>query len=138
MASLNYDNYFYHLARGEINPLTDTFNALLVTSSYTPNKGTHNSLSDITNEVVGAGYTAGGEAVAASVSLDATNHRVDVSFAGASWSSATITARAAVIYKVGSDAAHSWLVGYADFGSNEVDSGGTFAVSFTTPLRIQN
>lgn len=138
MASLIFDRYFYHLARGEINPLSDTFNAVLVTSSYAPNKGTDDDYSDVTNEVVGTGYVAGGEASAATVSIDAANHRVDVSFADVSWASSTLTARALVLMKVGVDAAHSYLVAYCDFGSDKSDSAGTFAVTFDSPLRIQN
>ena len=39
----------------------DTFKCMLVTASYTPNFETHTNKSDVTNEVSGTGYTAGGE-----------------------------------------------------------------------------
>jgi hypothetical protein len=48
------------LARNNIDFDTDTFKAMLVTSSYTPNKDTHDKRDDVTNEVAGTGYTAGG------------------------------------------------------------------------------
>lgn len=43
---------------------TDTIKAALVTSSYTPDGATHDFFNDITNEVTGSGYTAGGAALA--------------------------------------------------------------------------
>lgn len=139
MASLIYDSYFDDVNRGNIVPSTDTFRMMLVTASYTPNKGTHAKRSDVTNEVTGTGYTAGGAVTAASVSLDTTNHRSDVSFTGPSWASSTITARAGVIYKArGGAASADNLVAYVDFLSNISSSGATFQVTVTSPLRIQN
>lgn len=44
----------------EIDYDTDAIKAMLATSSYVPNLDTHAYKSDVTNEVVGAGYTAGG------------------------------------------------------------------------------
>lgn len=39
---------------------SDTIKVALLTSSYTPNYDTHDFFDDITNEVTGTGYTAGG------------------------------------------------------------------------------
>ena len=139
MASFTYDRFFYHMARGEINALTDTFKALLVTSAYAPNKGTDDNLGSLTNEVAGTGYTAGGKATACTISLDAVNHRVDLAFAGVNWPASTITnAHAIIVYRVGTDAASSYLCAYAEFSSDKSDTAATFAVSFDTPIRIQN
>ena len=139
MASFTYDRFFYHLVRGEINPSSDTFKALLVTSAYAPNKGTDDSLASVTNEIAGTGYAAGGTASACTITLDGINHRVDLSFAGVNWPNSTITnAHAVVIYKVGVDAASSYLCAYAEFSSDKSDTAATFAVSFDTPIRIQN
>ena len=60
MASLIYNSAIDEMARGDIDFDTDTFKAMLVTSSYTPNKDTHDFRDDVTNEVSGTGYTAGG------------------------------------------------------------------------------
>lgn len=50
------------------NPAFDleaaTVMVALVTATYTPNQNTHDFFDDITNEVVGTGYTAGGNAAA--------------------------------------------------------------------------
>lgn len=43
---------------------TDSIKIMLLTSSYTPNLGTHAYKSDLTNEVVGTGYTATGNVLA--------------------------------------------------------------------------
>lgn len=44
--------------------LTDTIKVMLTTSSYTPNRDTHETKNDITNEISGTGYTAGGVTLA--------------------------------------------------------------------------
>ena len=129
MASLIYDSFLDDEARCNIDGDADTFKALLVTSSYTPNKGTHTRRSDITNEVTGTGYTAGGVTCACTVAKDTTNHRVTLTFAALSWASSTITARGAVIYKSTGTAANDPLVAYVDFGSDVVSSAGTFSVT---------
>jgi hypothetical protein len=139
MASLIYDSYFDDLNRGNIVPHTDTFRGMLVTASYTPNKGTHTRRSDVTNEVTGTGYTAGGTTVTVAVSLDTTNHRADVTITGPSWASSTITARAMVVYKHrGGASSADNLVTYIDFNSDVSSTGATFQVTVTSPLRIQN
>mgnify|MGYP000402675218 CR=1 FL=1 len=63
MASLIYNSAVRDEAVGNIDFDTDTFYGMLVTSTYTPNKDTHTKRSDVTNEVTGTGYTAGGMAV---------------------------------------------------------------------------
>lgn len=139
MASIVFDSALEDSARGAVDFDTDVFKAMLVTSTYTPSKGTHTKRSDVTNESSGTGYTAGGATVAATVTKDTTNHRLDVSFANPSWTSATITARGAVIYKSrGGASSADELVAYVDFGSDVSSTNGTFAVTFSGPLRFQN
>lgn len=138
MASLVYDKIMQHMLNGEVVFGTDTFYVMLVTSSYTPNKGTHDTISDVTNEVSGTGYTTGGTSSAATVTLDTSAHHGDVTFANVSWSTATITARAAVIYKHTGTAGTSWLVAYVDNGADASSVAATFAFAFTSTLKIQN
>jgi hypothetical protein len=139
MASLIFDSLLNDVAHGNVNFSADTFYAMLVTSAYAPDKGAHSKRSNVSNEVVGTGYTAGGQAQAVSVALDTANHRLDITLANLSWPAATIDARGAVIYKHrGGAAAADELVGYADFGSDIISTGGTFAVSYSSPLRLQN
>jgi len=139
MASLIYDSYFDDLNKGNIVPANDTFWGMLVTSAYTPSKGTHSKRSDVTNEVSGAGYSSGGTAVSVSVSLDTTNHRADVTITGPSWAASTITARALVVYKRrGGASSADNLVAYVDFLSDVSSTGATFQTTINSPLRIQN
>ncbi|AXQ69160.1 hypothetical protein HOU02_gp136 [Caulobacter phage CcrBL9] len=138
MASLVYNSMLDDLVKGAINFNSDTFKVMLVTSAYTPNKDTHTRKNQVTNEVTGTGYTAGGQASAVTITSDTTNDREDLSFATVTWTSATITARAAVIYKDTGTASTSPLVAYVDFGSDVSSTNANFAVSFSSPLRFQN
>ena len=133
MASLIYDSCLRDLQIGAIDSDADTFKAMLVTSSYTANKGTHAKRSDITNEVTGTGYTAGGVTCACTPALNTTAHTMVLTFAAVSWATSTITARGMVIYKSrGGASSADELVGYLDFGSNISSAGGTFSVAAST------
>lgn len=141
MASANFRNLADHLARGAINFSSDTFKVLLVTSIPSEaNLDSWVNRSDVTNEVAaGGGYTAGGVTVTASVgAVDTTNNRVPVNFADLSpgWTSATITAVGAIIYKSTGSAAADKLVTFVDFSGTVASVSGSFSVDFTTPLYI--
>jgi hypothetical protein len=139
MASLIYDSFADDLSKGNIDGDSDSFYAMLVTSSYTPNKGTHTKRSDVTNEVTGTGYTAGGAATVNTLAKDTSGHKETWTFGDVAWASSTITARAAVIYKHrGGASSADELVAYVDFGADVSDSAGTFTFHPTTPLTIQN
>jgi hypothetical protein len=84
-----------------------------------------------TNEVSGAGYTAGGATLAgftpgangATVWLDWTTDP--------SWPAATITARGALIYN--DTLAGKNAVAVLDFSTDKVSTNGTFTIQFPTP-----
>jgi len=138
MASLIYNSAIDEMARGDIDFDTNTFKALLVTSTYTPNKDTHDFRDDVTNEVTGTGYTAGGVTSAVTVTKDTANDKVTIQFGAVSWASSTITARALVIYKSrGGASSADELIAYNDFGSDVASSGGTFSVAAST-VTLQN
>jgi len=138
MASLIYNSCLNDMATGAIDFDTDTFKIMLVTSSYTPNKDTHTKRSNVTNEITGTGYTSGGTTTTVTVTNDTANDRIDIDFSDVSWTSATLTAAAAVIYKSTGTAASDNLVAYLDFAGNVISTNGTFTVDITSPLRIQN
>ena len=96
MASLIYNSCLNDMATGAIDFDTDTFKIMLVTSSYTPNKDTHTKRSNVTNEITGTGYTSGGTTTTVTVTNDTANDRIDIDFSDVSWTSATLTAAAAV------------------------------------------
>ena len=138
MASLIYNSAIDDMARGAIDADTDSFKAMLVTSSYTPNKDTDLKRSAVTNEVSGTGYTAGGVASAVTVTKDTANDKVTIQFGAVSWASSTITARGCVYYKSrGGASSADEIVCYADFGSDVSSSGGTFSVAAST-ITLQN
>lgn len=138
MASIIYNSFLDDVFRGNIDCDTDTFYVLLVTSSYTEDKDVHDKRDDVTNEVSGTGYTAGGVAATVMVTKDTANDRIDVSLGSASWASSTITARKAVYYKRrGGAASADELVAVNDFGSDVITSSGTFTLNAST-VRIQN
>jgi hypothetical protein len=138
MASFIYNSAIDDLANGNIDFGADTFNLLLVTSSYTANKDTHVKRDDVTNEVSGTGYTAGGAATACTVTKDTATDKVTLSFASVSFSTATITAAGAVIYKArGGTADADELVAFIDFGGDVSSTAATFSVGVST-ITFQN
>jgi hypothetical protein len=138
MASLIYNSFLEDLARGAIDMDTDTFRVLLTTSAYSENKDTHLKRSDVTNEVTGTGYTAGGVVTTITVTKDTVNDRLDITLGAVSWPSSTITARKAVYYKArGGAATADELVAVNDFGSDVTSTGATFSLALST-VRFQN
>lgn len=140
MASLVYHSAVRDALVGNINYASDSFKMMLVTSSYTPDKDTHDKRNDVTNEVTGTGYTAGGAAITPTVAaVDGTNDDVEISWSAPSWPSATITARYGVIYKArGGASSADELVACIDFGSDVSSTNGTFTATVSTPLKYQN
>lgn len=134
MASLIYNSAVRDEAIGSIDFDTDTFKVMLVTSAYVPNKDTHAKRSDVTNEVAGAGYAAGGIASAVSVAaVDTVNDRVVITFGAVSWPASTIAARGAVYYKSRGGAANAdEVVMYDDFGTDVTSTAGAFNLAAST------
>lgn len=138
MSSQNYTSFFRDIATGAVDVDGDTFKMMLVTSSYTADKD-HAKRSDITNEVTGTGYSAGGSAVTLTPALDTATDKVTITIGNVSWASSTITARGAVVYKSrGGAASADELVTYLDFGANYTSTNGTFQVAPSSPIAIQN
>lgn len=118
-------------AARRVDWVTDTIKAALTTSSYTPNQDTHTYFSDVTNEISGTGYTAGGVALATkSVAYDTTTNETRLIAANAAWTTATFTTRRAVVYKDTGTAATSPLLGWVDFGADNTVSAGTFTITW--------
>lgn len=132
MASFLFNAALRFEAIGSIDFDTDTFYMSLHTSTLAANKDTHDFFDDMTNEVTGTGYTAGGNAITGVTvsAVDTTNDRVDITFPAVSWPTATITARYGIIRKRrGGAASADELVMQVDFGSDIASTGGTFSVT---------
>lgn len=101
---------------------TDTIKLALFTSAATLNTST--TAYATTNEVVGTGYTAGGNALTSPViSVDGTTAIVD--FADTTWSAATITARGGLIYNASKA---NRAIAVLDFGADKTSTAGDFTV----------
>lgn len=118
------------LANKEIDFDTDTVKVMLCTSTYTPNQDTHRYKSDITNEVTGTGYTAGGATLASkTVTYTSGTNTLALDAADPSWASSTITARYAVFYVDTGTSSTSPLICYADFGADVSSTANTFTLT---------
>lgn len=138
MASLIYNSFWDDTLRAIIDVDTDSFKVLLTTSAYTEDKDTHLKRSDVTNEISGSGYTAGGNAATFNVTKDTGNDRVDITAGGTTWPTSTLVARKAVYYKSrGGASSADELVCVIDFGSDVSTTNGTLTLNAST-LRLQN
>ena len=109
---------------GEHDLDTDTIKMALYISAATLDAST--TVYTTSNEVSSSGtnYTAGGNTLTgATVSLSGTTAYVD--FADTSWSSATFTARGALIYN---SSKSNKAIAVLDFGSDKTATSGTFTV----------
>jgi len=134
MADVVFNSFKRDVANGAIDLDTDSIKVMLVTSSYTPDQDTHTKRSDVTNEITGTGYTAGGVALAnKTVTADNTNNRGVFDADDSSWTTATITARGAVLYKArGGASSADELIAYIDFGADKISTAGTFLVTWAS------
>lgn len=111
---------------GEHDLDTDVIKLALYTSAA--NLGAATTVYSTSNEVVGAGYTAGGNTLTgATVSLSGTTAYVD--FSDTTWTTATITARGALIYN---SSKSNKAIAVLDFGADKTTSAGNFTVQFPT------
>lgn len=102
---------------------------LLVTDSEAPNFDTHDFRNDITAEVTGTGYSAGGIAFT-STEVTLSSGTLTWDFADPSWASSTITsAMAAVTYANVGSAATDQLLLLLDFVTAVSTSNGTLLVA---------
>jgi hypothetical protein len=111
----------------------DTFKIALYTAAA--NLDATTAVYTTAGEVVGAGYTAGGNTLVISVTPVAANNIAGMptsywSFANTTWSGATFTARGALIYNSTNG---NRSVAVLDFGSDKTVSNTTFQIVFPTP-----
>lgn len=128
-----YGLFMKSVANKEIDLDSDTLKVMLCTSSYTPNQDTHRYKSDVTNEVTGTNYTAGGQALTGvAVSYDAPTNVFMLDANDPSWPSSTITARFAVFYDdTPSTDATKPLIAYWDFGTDIISASGAFTLTIS-------
>ena len=118
------------LLNGEMDFSGDTsqaFKIALYTSSATLDATT--TAYSTNNEVSGTGYTAGGNTLTIAANPAASGTTVFLDFAGTTWSSSSITARGALIYK---SATGNPAIAVIDFGEDKQTSSADFVIQFPT------
>ena len=104
---------------------SQVFKIALFTSAATLDAAT--TAYAVTNEVSGANYVAGGNTLTISQVPTSTGTTAFLDFADTTWANATITARGALIYKVGGG---DPAVAVLDFGSDKTSTAGDFTIVF--------
>ena len=131
MASVIYDSFIADVFAGTCTTAS-SYKGMLVTSSYTEDRGAHSKRSSITNEVSGTNYTAGGVALTLTASLNTTTHILTLTIPTATWASSTITARKLIVYRTTGTAANDNLVCCVDNGTDLISSSTTMTWNAST------
>jgi len=113
------------LLQGTQNFSSNTFYIALYTSAASLDSTS--TVYTTSGEVVGTGYTAGGQALTVSQTPTSSGTVAYISFANSSWNNATFTARGAMIYNQTNG---NSTVCVLDFGSDKTVVNGTFTVTF--------
>lgn len=131
MTSIVFNKGKTEILNGGINLLTDTIKVALVGSGYAPDKDVDAFYGDISNEVSGTGYSAGGKILTnKSVAQDDANDRAAFDADDVTWPVATITVRGAVLYKDTGTDSNSPLIAYIDFGQDFSKTGADFTIQW--------
>ena len=108
---------------------TNTLKCMLIDIS-TYNRATDSTSAHLTEVAATGGYTAGGCAVACTVTPDTTNHKTVIVFTPAGWAGATtISATGAAIIDTTDS---NKIVAIDNFGAAVESSGGTYSVAAIT------
>ena len=109
----------------------DTFKLSLYTNSASPTKSTKVYFTGNEVSSSGTGYTAGGNSLT-SVTPALSTDTACCDFSDTSWTSATITARGALIYNSTATPDNEQAVCVLDFGGDKTCTAGTFTIQFPT------
>ena len=115
----------------EVAGCGDSIFASLHTVTYVPNQDTHEDFDDLTNEICGGCYVAGGDDLTNENAITDTTPRLLLNANDAAWVGVTITARFAATYD-GQPActANDSLLSVVDFNADETVSAGNFTVQW--------
>ena len=139
MASANFTKLVDYLGQGAINLNTATYKCMLV--SAVPSEANLDAWavrSDVTSEITGTGYSAGGVAVTGTYAYDTANNRASLTFTNLSpgWTSSTLSAVGAIIYQNVGSAGTDRLMHFVDFSGTVTSTNGNYSVTFSSPLYI--
>jgi len=106
------------------------FKVLLLDSTYVPNQDTHRYYSDLTGQVVGEGYIAGGaEVLGRSLAVDPVTNKITLRCFSPEFPVMTVTPRYAVFYNDTGTQGGSALLCWWDFGANVVVTADTLTLT---------
>lgn len=140
MASSCFTNACRLLARGEFDFDTDSIKVMLV--SAVPSEADLDAWdfrNDVTTEITGTGYTAGGIIQPYTLSaVDTTNNRQGIVWSNIlnGWTNSTFSAVGAIIYDNNGSAATDGLIQFIDFNGTVSCTAGNFSITYTTPFYI--
>lgn len=131
MTATAYGNFLLHQAKADIDWDTVSLKAMLCDSSYVPDFDADEFRADITGEVTGTGYTAGGVALTTvAISLDTTNNWLKFDADDANFGTLTVSGiTQLVIYVDTGSAATDILISCHTF-STQSPSGQPFTYAF--------
>lgn len=129
-----YGNFFVKLSAKELAALngSTTLKGMLCTSSYVPDQDAHDYKNDVTNEITGTGYTAGGMTLTNVVaSYNGATNVFKLDADDLVWSGSTLAAKFLVIYdsSPATDATRP-LICYVDFDATITSTAAPFTVQF--------
>ncbi len=112
--------------------LSDVIKVMLTTATHVPNQDTHEFKPDVTNEVVGTAYTAGGITLLnKTITVDGATNKITLDADDIAWTASTITARNAHIYDdTPALAADKPLIAYVDFQTDQVSANGALSIGW--------
>lgn len=125
-----YCNFAKILAQKKIDWVNDTIKVMFCTSTYVPNQDTHATKADVTGEVSGTGYIAGGITLTGkTLTLDAVNNKVMLDADDILLSNSTIAnVRYCVIYDATDES--NPLIAWGDFVTDQTSQNGDFGITW--------
>ena len=125
-AGIIYDRFKQGVMQGDYDLTGANIKVMMTYAAYTPNAATHDDKTDVTNEVTGSGYVAGGEALDTPVVTKETGHgKFDDDGTNTTWASLLIdttpTPSWAVMYD--DDSTGDLLIAYWELGTTATNGG---------------
>lgn len=139
MATLMPNQHLTDRCLGRLVVGTSTVKALLTTSAFVPNKATLATRADITNEVTGTNWPAGGVAVTATQAIDNATNIHTLTFSAINVAGTTLANIRQVVYYVanGGAASGDYVIMVVDFGSDYTTTNNPVSIS-ASYLRTSN
>lgn len=127
-----YGLFLKSLVNAEINLTTHSLKAMLCSPGYTPNQDTHQYKADVTNEISGSGYTAGGQALTGvTIAYNGSTNTLMFDANDPVWVGSTIAGvKYAVVYD-DTPTTNKPLIAYWIFDQEETSAAGNFTLTIS-------